>query len=220
MSIIAEVKCARCDRKYSGVRSRCPYCGARRIGSGKYSEEGDSNKGRMIIAILIMAVLVVATGALLFTTPQPDEPEDLSMGLSEDSHQDLPDDLQNTSLEGTGPEVPSVPEEPEEPPEEPVPPTPQVQSVTITYAGSTILDFTEPVGERIPLRVRVEPPGAEFEEDVVWTSGNTSVFEVVKDNTEGTSAMVTIIGSGSVNYATLTVTVGGVEAQCIVRVRR
>ena len=66
MSIIAEVKCARCDRKYSGVRSRCPYCGARRIGRGKYSEEADDSRGKMLIGILIMAVLVVAAGVLLY----------------------------------------------------------------------------------------------------------------------------------------------------------
>jgi len=219
MSIISEVKCARCDRKYSGVRSRCPYCGARRIGSGKYSEEGDNSKGKMIIGILIMAVLVVAAGVLLFTAPNSNEAAATPPTVPETPETvDMPDELQNTSMEGIGPSV-SPSDDPEEDEDETPSPEPQtVQSITITYAGYYIDDFTEPVGTKIPLKVRVEPVSMELEEPIIWTSSDTSVFAVVTDNTEGTSALVTIIGSGSQKSATLTVSVGGVKAECIVRV--
>ena len=89
----------------------------------------------------------------------------------------------------------------------------EVVSVVITYSGRPLQDFTIKTGERAPLRVRIEPIGVEAE--ITWSSSNTSVFEVVPENAEGVSAVVTGIGIGS---ATLTVSVGGVEAACIVRV--
>ena len=220
MSIISEVKCARCDRKYSGVRSRCPYCGARRIGSGKYSEEGDNSKGKMIIGVLIMAVLVVAAGILLFTAPRNDDIEEPPVTNSETiSSPDIPDDTGTSGLPGLGPIV-TPPSESASPETETPSPTPvTVQSVDITYSNGHIEDFTEPVGKQIPLKVRIEPAGIELEDEIVWTSSNTSVFEVVP-SPDGTAATVTIIGSGSARSATLTVSVAGKSAECIVRVGR
>ena len=96
----------------------------------------------------------------------------------------------------------------------------EIQSVTITYAGLPITDFIEPMGSIVPLRVRVEPAGVELYEDIVWTSSDTNVFEVVTDNPEGTAATVTIVGSGSANFATLTVSISGLEAMCIIKIAR
>ena len=220
MSIISEVKCARCDRKYSGVRSRCPYCGARRIGSGKYSEEGDNSKGKMIIGVLIMAVLVVAAGILLFTAPKGEDIEEPPVTNSETiSSPDMPDDTGTSGLPGLGPIVtpPSESASPESESPSQAPLT--VQSIEITYLNKYIDDFTEPVGKETPLKVRIEPAGIELDEEIIWTSSNTSVFEVVP-SLDGLSATVTIIGSGSARSATLTVSVAGKSAECIVRVKR
>ena len=218
MSIISEVKCARCDRKYSGVRSRCPYCGARRIGSGKYSEEGDNSKGKMIIGILVLAVLVVAAGVLLFTAPRPEDESPPSSNISDRDTHDQADDSDTISMPGNASSVPpSSSDESETDSEEPAAPT-SVASMIITYAGQEKTDFTGYVGERVSLRVKIEPPGLELTEEVIWQSSDTSVFEVVKDNTEGTAATVTIIGTGSAKSATLTASIGGVEAKCTVRV--
>ena len=221
MSIISEVKCARCDRAYSGVRSRCPYCGARRIGGGKYSEEGDNSKGKMIIGILILAVLVVAAAVLLFTTPRTEETISEPSGeeTSTPPTQELPGESENLSILGARPPVPSSPSPVESSPEETTTPPPKVTSVEITYAGTRIADFKEPQGATIPLRARVEPAGVEFDEEIVWKSSDTSIFDVVKENTEGTAAKVTIISSVSEASAILTVSIGGVQAECVVRVR-
>ncbi|MCL2126508.1 MAG: hypothetical protein FWH33_11070 [Oscillospiraceae bacterium] len=221
MSIISEVKCARCDRKYSGVRSRCPHCGARRIGSGKYSEEGDNSKGKMIVGILIMVVLVVAAGILLFTAPK-DEDDAFAAETppteTEESTPPIPDENDVIDMPGIGPSVTPPESEDDETDAEPVDTAPPgVTSVTITYAGYMKDDFTEPVGSKIPLKVRIEPPGAEYEEDIVWKSSDTSVFDVVPA-ADGLSCNVTIIGSGSARSATLTVSIGDVSFDCIVRV--
>ena len=209
MSIVSEIKCARCDRKYSGVRSRCPYCGARRIGRGKYSEEADNAKGKMLISVLILAVLVVAAGVLWFTTEVPDD-ERLGADPPELS---IPDDLGTDSVEGTQ-DVPEPPPPPPPPPEPEEPPL-EVRSINITYDGRNREEFTAKVNERVPLRVRIEPPG--IEEQVIWESSNKDVFDVVPEDTMGNSATVTGIGTGN---ATLTVYVGDKEAKCIVRVVR
>jgi uncharacterized protein YjdB len=104
--------------------------------------------------------------------------------------------------------------DPEEPDDSPAPVLSEVISVDTTYSNRTKTDFTASIGERVPLRARIEPVGIEL--DVEWISSDTSVFQVVKTNPEGTAATVTGIGVGN---ATLTVRVGDKEAECIVRVR-
>ena len=213
MSVISEVKCARCDRMYSGVRSRCPYCGARRIGSGKYSEENDNSKGKMIIGVLIMAVLVVAAGVLLFTAPKPVDPDPgPSMSSSPDpSPSNIDEDIE--VIEGSNTTSPSPsPTEPESP--SPTPP-PRVESVVITYSNFPKDDFTATIGETVPLRVKIEPVGIELKEKIIWESSDTSVFDVVADNVAGTAATVKGLGKGT---AVLTVYVDSEKAECIVRV--
>lgn len=214
MSIIAEVKCARCDRKYSGVRSRCPYCGARRIGRGKFSEDADNSKGKMLIGVLILAVLVVAAGVLLFTAPAPvaATPPPTDAVIDESPPVSIiPDDSMNTSLPGDTTVPPSASPEVSETPSES--PTPQVQSVEITYSNKKKTDFTAAVAEKVPLRARIEPVGVDV--PITWESSNTKVFDVVP-NVAGDAATVVGIGRGD---ATLTVTVGDVKAECTVRVR-
>ena len=220
MSVIAEVKCARCDRKYSGLRSKCPYCGARRIGRGKYAEEADNSKGKMLVGVLIMAVLVVAAGVLLFTTPKDDPLPDIPRpgNSSESSPPPTSTDPSGGifSMPGASIEPSKAPDD-EDVDETPSPsPSSEVTLVQITYSNRSTSDFTAGIGERVPLRARIEPATASIDEDIEWTSSDTSVFNVVKTNTEGTNATVTGIGVGT---ATLTVTVGGQEATCIVRVR-
>jgi len=214
MSIINEIKCARCDRKYSGVRSRCPYCGARRIGRGKYTEDSDNAKGKMLISILIMAVFTVAAGILLFTTPVDADAQtpvdDPSIASPEDDIEQLP---------GLLPEPPPVYEEPE--PEEPVIIQPEISSLVITYSGSPLRDneFTMSVSDNpIPLNIRIEPPGAESGLDITWWSENAEVADVVEaPGMGGLGANVTSIGTGNTR---IFVSVGDQETSCLVRVNR
>ena len=217
MGIISEVKCSRCDRQYSGVRSRCPYCGARRIGRGKYSEEGNDAKGKMLVGILIMVVLVVASAVLLAITPNENPQDEIGSDILETETSGLGDESGNIKV--TNEETPeeTSPTETEE--ETPTATTPvPIQSVTITYAGSQTVDFSEPRGREIPLVVKIEPAGAEFNEEIEWISSDITVFEVVKTTVDGTHALVTIIGSSGQKAAVLTVRVGGIEAKCDVRV--
>jgi len=203
MAIINEIKCARCDRKYPGYRSRCPYCGARRIGRGKYSEDSDNARGKMLISVLILAVFTVAAGILLFSTPADADDRD----NTPDSNISSPDD-DIVAEQGLHPEATPTPTPTPEPEE--VAPL-EVSSVTITYLGNPRKDFQVKVGEVVELKVRVEPFG--IEADIEWTSSNTDIFDVVPTTINRDTVNVTGIGVGT---ATLTVIVNGIEETCIV----
>lgn len=213
MSIISEVKCARCDRTYSGVRSRCPYCGARRIGRGKFSEEGDNSKGKMLIGVLIMSVLVVATGVLLFTSSAQGD-VDPGNDISTSQPPGLPDEDANTSVSSSIQVPPSQTPTISTPTSPSPPPEPEIRTVEIRYNGNLRTEFTAKVNEKVPLTVWIDPPGAEGE--ILWTSSNKSVFDVVPNDLEARRATVTGLKVGT---ETLTVSVGGVTAECTVRVR-
>jgi DNA-directed RNA polymerase subunit RPC12/RpoP len=176
MAIVNEIKCARCDRKYSGVRSRCPYCGARRIGRGKYSEESDNAKGKMIISVLIMAVFAVAAGILLFSTPVDAVPviPEPSPGF------DDPDDG-IISLPGLVEPTPSPTPEP------PQIIQPQITSMLVSMAGSDRVlggndnNFTLARGETLGIRatIRIEPVISDWDDlTVEFVSSNEEVFNV------------------------------------------
>jgi len=222
MSIVSEIKCARCDRKYSGVRSRCPYCGARRIGRGKYTEDADNTKGKMLISVLIMGVLVVAAGVLLLTTPIDADaapPATVLGGIEEDPPSSGLPDIEGDITSEPGRNLPtaSIPDEAEENDEydDDIPEDPPVRSVGIFHNNNRMVDFTEPVHGELIFNVRVEPLG--ISEVPQWSSSNEAVFEVTPLNLEQTQARLVMRGTGT---ATLTVSVGGVEATCIVRVSR
>jgi len=163
MAITNEIKCARCDRKYSGVRSRCPYCGARRIGRGKYTEDSDNAKGKMLIGVLILAVFAVGAIVLLMSTPNQD-----------DGGQQEPEIVDPTPPDNY------IPHEPPPPPiitPEPTIAPLEVTSVMVTYGGAPLRygnEFTQSLGVPIELGVRVEPVGINV--DVVWENNSEDIF--------------------------------------------
>jgi len=89
------------------------------------------------------------------------------------------------------------------------------RGVAITYAGRVMSDVTIRIDESVTLRIRVEPLGFDTD-DIRWVSSNQDVFEVISVSEDKTTA--TIIGRGA-GTATLSVIVGDVSADCVVRVR-
>ena len=205
MAIITEVKCSRCDKRYSALRGRCPYCGARRSSKGKYSEDPDNIKGRTIIGVLILLALLAAVITLIVISVKNSDSGDKTDPAQTSA---IIDDSSNTSIPG-----PSLEPSPTPPEVSFEPPAPSVQSVTITYAGSTLVDFSEPVGKTLTLKAKITPADIDLVPE--WTSSNPEVFDVVPDDTTGISVKVTMLKRGT---ATLTCTVGDKTAECIVRV--
>jgi len=160
----------------------------------------------MLIGVLVLAALVLATGFLIFTAP---EDENVGPGPSMSEPEQEPGEIEDDPPIYTPPpavESPTIIPEPSPPLE--------VRLVTITYNGKKTDDFTEYVGKTVPLGVRVEPVG--IQEEIHWLSSDRSVFDVAATNADGTTALVTPIGRGT---ATLTVSVGGVDAECTVRIK-
>ena len=225
MALISEIKCAKCDRVYSGIRSRCPYCSTRRIARGKYSDSGDNSRGKMLVAVIVMFALVVATGVLLFTTEVPDDeyvPDDgqlQSPPASNGPSPGLPDiDDGTLTLPGTPVDPPVNTGDPITTPD----PTPTgVQSVSVRYGRNALQvgadgpEFTLRMSEgSIQLNVLVQPEG--IDETPEWVSSDDSIFSVTPTSPEATEAIVRAIRNGN---ARLTVTVGEVSQVVIVRVR-
>ena len=194
MSVIPKITCRRCGREYSGLRSRCPYCGtgrsksAERIPLRTSSENAGTpaaehaavnTKWQMLFGgILLLAV--VAAVIVLIT---------VSLNAS-----------QNT---------PSVAEPtPPAPTPEPTPtptPTPSVTSITITFLGSKRTEFAAKVGDEVPLSTTIYPAGGN--QTVTWSSKDESIATV------SDKGVVTGVGKGT---TTITAECGGVKADCTV----
>lgn len=207
MAVISEVKCGRCDRRYSGFRSRCPYCGARRNKRGKHADEAENAKAKLIIGVLLLVLLIAATMVLILTSlPESGEAANpTGTPAVTDTEPFIPDDSDVTNVVDTA--EPSAPEPPSPSVSEEV----EIAEVIITAYGGPIKnnDFTlAKVTDTIQLGFKTIPETTG--KTAVWTSSDEDVFMVTSDG------KVTATGRGS---ATLTVTVDGVEGKCIVRVR-
>jgi predicted nucleic acid-binding Zn-ribbon protein len=210
MAVISEVKCGRCDRRYSGFRSRCPYCGARRNKRGKHADETENATAKLVIGILLLVVLIAATMVLIFSTIRnnPDPEAGASPSMPENT---LPAETDNEddviSVSGTSPsEEPT--ESPSESPTSPsIDPNAKVASVIITHNGIEKDDITMYVGDELKFDFETSP---ETDDKVpIWSSSDNAVFGV-------TDGKVLAISKGTAN---LTVTVDDITAKCIIRVR-
>jgi cytoskeletal protein RodZ len=202
MAVISEVKCGRCDRRYSGFRSRCPYCGARRNKRGKRADEAENAQAKLIIGIALLVVLIGATMVLIFTSLPAKSPEAANSPAAVTDEE--PAFTQNEDV--------TQAESSPSPTEETASPSPTdetvVQTVAITYTGKAVEDATlQRIGETLQLRFTTTP--ATEGKTAVWTSADEKVFQVV-------DGKVTAVGKGS---AKLTCTVDGVSATCVIRVR-
>lgn len=203
MGLIPQTKCSRCDRRYSGLRGRCPYCGARRSRKGKRVAQVDNSVWKLVIGIVLMVALIAAVVILLITTlgkgetPTPPENEPIAPPAANEGVSSLDNDP-----------LPVKPVEPTEPDED-KDPEPVIQQITITYYGETREDITMKQGEVLELGYSTVP--ADLEEKAVWESSDEDVIVVLQNG------KVTAIGQPGDN-AILKVSLGDVSAECIIRI--
>ena len=220
MGLFSEVKCGRCDRRYSGLRARCPYCGARRGKRGKHARDNDNSTGRLVIGLILVVVLIVAVIAVVATsatkpggsqqtTNQGNNIAD-SDGVTniegvgaEDEVQT--DDAGSTDVgEATGTEGETEDEEGEG---EGVGVSTAVNTLYITnpWSDDPQGDFTARVGDTIQFSYVAEP---NFEDaTVLWETSDDNIFVVLQ------TGEFTAIGEGravlslTVNDKTITLNV-------------
>ena len=212
MGIIPKVRCRRCHREFSGLRSKCPYCGTRKAavpttrtaatsastvkGSASNSRANQNAKYQMIFGTVIMVAVVLAV-IVLISTSLKDSGDKKSKGDTSVAVSPSPDLIVTAT--------PSP--EPTETPEA----TATVSSISFTYAGGPLAydnQFATSVGTTTQLGVNVYPLNPDAK--VTWSSSDESVLTV--DQT----GLVTALKTG---WATVTVSCGGVEAKCEVWVQ-
>ena len=175
MGFIPQTTCRRCQRQYSVLRSRCPHCGTRKAGESsrtqpttaqaqQNAQRGNPNaKWQMIFGAILLAAVIIAVIALVSISlnPKPVEPE-------------------NT------PEVAETTPTPTPTP----PPTPTVESITVSFLGSELTDFTLRVTDP-PLQLTATVYPVSEDAVVRWRSADTTVITVTDEG------LVTAVGSGN-----------------------
>lgn len=198
MSVIPKITCRRCGREYSGLRSRCPYCGTSRSRSAERiplrtssenagtpaAEHAAVNTKWQMLFGGILLIAVVAAVIVLIT---------VSLNAGKNA---------SASAEPTPPATVSS----AAPVTTPTPtPTPSVTSITITFLGSKRTEFAAKVGDEVPLSTTIYPTGGD--QTVTWSSKDESIATV------SDKGVVTGVGKGT---TTITAECGGVKADCTV----
>lgn len=198
MGIISEVKCSRCDRRYSGLRSRCPYCGARRSSRGKRAPNGDNSTWKLVIGILLLLVLIVAVIVLIFTSlaDKDHTPSNSPTYNPNDGVTDQP----GTDVITTPPVVTS-------PPVVTTPPVLGIDNIRIMLWGDQKTDITINVGDVFDMEYETVP--ANYEGTPEWSCDNETILVITQ------SGKITAIAPGT---TTIRVALDGVIAECIVRI--
>ena len=214
MSLVGDVKCGRCDKHYSALRGRCPYCGARRGSAGKHSGDRDDIKGKAIVGIIFLVIILIAVSVLLVTSlkaAKDNEPPAVTTP-------NLPDEGDINEIEN--------PDEPPVPTPEPTPtptPPPVLSSYIVTYGGYELAkdtatgnyDFSARVGETLTIRVKLQPDGVE-DVEATWEISDTTIADGVVA-IDGLSMQVTILSAANTK---LTVTLDGITRVVTIRGRR
>ena len=200
MSVIPKITCRRCGREYSGLRSRCPYCGTSRKKSAERiplrtssenagtpaAEHAAVNTKWQLLFGGILLIAVVAAVIVLIT---------VSLNAEKNS---------SAAVDPTPPATVSSAAPVTTPTPTPTP-TPSVTSVTITFLGSKRTEFAAKVGDEVQLSATVYPTGTD--QTVTWSSKDESVAKV------SDKGVVPGVGKGT---TTITAECGGVKADCTV----
>ncbi len=238
MALIPQTKCSNCDKLFSGLRSRCPFCGARRHKRGKRAVDSDNATWKIVIGVLLVVVLIAAVVVLLVTVNNEDDegddgisqsgtpggiidPNDITVVPGDDTgNDDGSGDNGNTDGEvGGEPGGDDTQNEPEE--------TPAKSAKLTRNDGSEFLFEDSSTKERYDMTLktnddqvcvlRVTPEDATS--IPTWSSSNTEIFDVVPSASDetGRTATITALKAGK---AYLTVTIDDVVVECIVRVKQ
>lgn len=206
MALIPKNTCRRCHHEYSGLKSRCPYCGTRKTSSSTRTarptasvQPGSSARARANAnarwQMIFGGVLIVAIVLAVITLTA------VSLGNREKKQAEA---VSPSSAPIETPEPIDTPAPTTAPPTE----TPNVTSITITFLGSETSEFAMDPGGQVQLKANPYP--LDVNATVEWKSSNEGVMTV--DDT----GLVTGVSSG---WADVTATCGAVTATCKVWVR-
>ena len=185
MAIIPEITCRRCGCKYSGLRNRCPKCGAPRINqpnrvppttASATPETAAYDRGAMnirwqyifagvlLLAVILAVLVLVISGRSGRSTPSATFPAATvnQQGGSAPAYMSA--------------DLPTPSPSPDPTPE--ATPTPMIESMAISFLNKTVADITlsDPGAVEIDLDINMYP--AQDNPQVVWRSSNEKILTV------------------------------------------
>lgn len=214
MSFIPKIKCRNCGTVYSAIHTRCPKCGTRHVQQNRRTPQGTPGTVKGTEAkkrandgvrwqVIIGYVLVVAIIAAVVTL--------VSVSLN-----NTPEQAAQTTTEATAVPSSSLPASPAVTPTPTSTPTPtptpktDITSLTITYFGDEITEFSMNVGDE-PIELGAEIYPTDATSKVTWKSSDESVITLTVD--ESGVCSVEAVGSGN---AQITLSSGDLSATCTV----
>lgn len=207
MALFKEVKCGRCDRRYSALRSRCPHCGARKNRDGKASTVESNTRWQIIVGAVVLLAIIAAAVILITTSLKNREPE--PTGTVKPTPASSSPGSGVSVVDGTDPTPTKLPGETSPTPTPTAPPTPTptpepvVNSITLSRSDFTL----SRIGEQYTIQATISPAGTKAA--IIWISEDPDVATVDENGT------VTAVDHGTTKVSA---TAGGVIAECIVRV--
>lgn len=214
MAIISDVKCSRCDRTYSGLRNRCPHCGARRSKRGRHSYDDNNSFGKLIIGVLLAILLIVAIVVMIVSGGKTDHTfglTDPQPGLDSTTMNSVRDSLISARTQGidTGRKaVRGMLGDPTAPSASPGT-TPSVgnERLAIVCLGQEKTDFTIPAGYDLTLSYNYSGDDSNLKAE--WESENPDIASIDESGE---------FYANSPGTTTITLKVGNSMTECIVRV--
>ena len=204
MSFIPQVSCRNCGTTFSGIHSRCPYCGTRRVkqtgrtaattasvrpGTAANSRANSNTRWQFMFGCILLVAVIVAVIVLITANLEPSSKQ---------------------PVETPPPTTPTVTTPPPTTAQPTPEPTPYVTSITIKskYNNQPISEFTQRI-EWAPTDLDADVYPTETIAEVTWRSTNEDVCTVDADG------LVTAVGSG---WAEVIAECGAVSVSCNVHV--
>ena len=206
MGLIPRVKCSRCDRSYSGLKNKCPNCGASRSRGSKRTIDIKDSGARRIIQILLALVLVITTISIIVIGGGDDDAllgAGTTLAQEEENGDEAGEVGEDTELETPTPTP--------EPTPEPNPVT--GLEITWQFQQGNINEMTLSAGDSLEVWAEVFPTDADAE--ISWGTEDPTVANIRVEVDDHRRIELIAIGGG---ITTVTVTAGGHTAELIVRV--
>ena len=199
MALFKDVKCGRCDKHYSSIHSKCPYCGAKKNRDGKTGKINNTG-WQVIVGLVVLILIIVAVVVLLAMSLKDREPEPggatAKPAVSASPSNGVSTVTANPSAS------PAAPTHTPQPTPEPTP-EPVVNSIVLNREDFTLSN----PGDTFQMVATISP--AQVQVDIIWISEDPDVATIDENG------LVTAVNHGSTKVSA---TAGGVTKECIVRV--
>lgn len=198
MALFKDVKCGRCDKHYSSIHSKCPYCGAKKNRDGKTASGANNTRWQVIVGLVVLILIIVAVVVLLAMSlkdrnPEPGHTSKPAVSASPSN---------GVSTVTANPSASPAPTQTPKPTPEPTP-EPVVNSIVLNREDFTLSN----PGDTFQMVATISP--AQSTAKIIWISEDTDVATVDENG------LVTAVNHGSTKVSA---TAGGVTKECIVRV--